>query len=53
MTNAIMQMAVNARDGMITYFNVRSAEQSAILIWGVDEPAVADLPKLNRVSDIS
>lgn len=53
MTDAIMQMGVNARDGMIAFFNVRSAEQSAMQIWGVDEVATDDLPMLNRISDIS
>ncbi|KAF3045874.1 hypothetical protein E8E12_002891 [Didymella heteroderae] len=53
MTDAIMQMGVNARDGVFTFFNVRSAEQSAMQLWGTDEVAAEELPALNRVSDIS
>ena len=53
MTNAVMNIGVNARDGMITFLNVKSAEQSAMQTWGVDEAAADDLPKLNRVSDIA
>jgi hypothetical protein len=53
MTDAIMQMGVNVRDGVLTYFNVRSAEQSAMLLWGVDEVSASELPALNRVSDVS
>ncbi|KAF1928401.1 uncharacterized protein M421DRAFT_92650 [Didymella exigua CBS 183.55] len=47
------RIGVNARNGMITFFNVRSAAQSAMQIWGVDEVTADELPELNRVSDIS
>lgn len=53
MTDAAAQMGVNVCDGLITYFNVRSAEQSAMLSWKVDEVSASELPALNRVSDIS
>lgn len=53
MTDAIMVMAVNSRDGVLTFFNVRSAEQSAMSLWGVEQVSANELPALNRVSDIA
>lgn len=48
-----MQMGVNSRDGVLTFFNVRSAQQSAELLWGIDEVSPVELPALNRIPDNS
>lgn len=46
-------MGVNARDGVISFLNVRSAERSAVALWKVTKPAADDLPKLRQISDLA
>ncbi len=46
-------MGVNARDGVLSFLNVRSAEKAASNLWGVDKPEDADLPRLRKMSDIA
>lgn len=53
MTDAYSHMGVNARDGVLTFLNVRSAERGAIVTWKVEKPAVDELPKLRQISDLA
>ncbi|KZM28677.1 uncharacterized protein EKO05_0009934 [Ascochyta rabiei] len=53
MTDAYAHIGVNARDGVISFLNVKSAERGAIQAWKVERPLVNDLPRLRQISDIS
>ncbi|KAF3009504.1 hypothetical protein E8E13_003824 [Curvularia kusanoi] len=53
MTGAYSHIGVNARDGVISFFNVMSAERGAAHYWGVDQPSVEELPKLRQISDLA
>ena len=53
MTNAYSHMGVNARDGVVTFLNVRSVERGAMMTWNVDKPAAEELPKLRQISDLA
>ena len=53
MTGAYSHVGVNARDGVVSFLNVKSAEQGASKTWNVDKPADEDLPKLRQISDFA
>jgi hypothetical protein len=53
MTDAHSVMAVNARDGVLTFLDVKSAEKGASRTWGVAKPSVDELPKLRQISDLA
>ncbi|KAJ4311116.1 Mitochondrial import inner membrane translocase subunit tim8 [Neodidymelliopsis sp. IMI 364377] len=53
MTDAHSVMAVNARDGVLTFLDVKSAEKGASRVWGVAKPSVDELPKLRQISDLA
>ncbi|KAJ4347557.1 Mitochondrial import inner membrane translocase subunit tim8 [Ascochyta clinopodiicola] len=53
MTNAYAHIGVNARDGVISFLNVKSAVQSASQNWAVEKLSLDELPKLRQLSDIS
>ncbi|KAJ8106913.1 hypothetical protein OPT61_g9226 [Boeremia exigua] len=53
MTGAWSHMGVNARDGVVTFLNVRSAQRGAIYSWAVEKPKNTELPQLRQISDIA
>lgn len=53
MTGAYSVIGVNARDGVISFLDVRSAEKGASMTWGVEKPPINELPKLRQISDLA
>ncbi|KAH6639025.1 hypothetical protein C7974DRAFT_387722 [Boeremia exigua] len=52
-TGAYAHIGVNARDGVVSFMNVRSADTAAISNWQVAQPADAEMPRLRKISDIT
>lgn len=53
MTGAYSHMGVNARDGVVSFLNVMSAERGATSNWKVDKPTEQELPTLRQISDLA
>ncbi|KAJ4993438.1 hypothetical protein SVAN01_00986 [Stagonosporopsis vannaccii] len=52
-TRATATIGANAQDGVIYFFNVKSAVEGAKLVWGVTQPPVDQLPQLKQISDMA
>ncbi|KAJ4993437.1 hypothetical protein SVAN01_00985 [Stagonosporopsis vannaccii] len=52
-TGAYAHIGVNARDGVVSFLNIMSAEKAATDNWKVEKPVDFELPRLRQISDLT